>query len=1167
MPFSISILSHLSIIIYPNSSDTWDISSPFPTEVLGMGETAFVISTASVCNDGSLHLVPVRFSEAGTLLNEVDFLIKTLMESKSTAESSGIGGLSKLKDFSFSVIKDNGSVGGNMLLENILALIGRTIVVVMGIGSNEIEDVSNPVTERILFKGKISKPNIGALNIEFEVKGLLNTCDDFVGGEKVENSDGSIVSQAIVFGDCGELLVPLTKKIDGNKITLQFPQSGDYIIKDLYVKASSGNEPTYGKVNTSFNIVNGEVVFNTPLSTNLVLMKNIPAGMNILQVNGHWEIGIIFTIPLTYVPVTNEVCDFQLRTGAGESIYTTNKFIYQRSETFLVGSVSTIVHFFICGWESIFGFIHDIIEAGSYVTGGKTYYPQIFFGLGKVRHQIDYTIVGEVQNPVEKEIDALPYDGSSWRFEELKEEIQKRDTASIKQFQTIPPHGLVIKIDNEQMLIIYSEKNSSEPTSESATGSPSNSLIWVIRGFNNTVATSHLSGAPIIVMVDSLEQIFYTIERELQSLNTMSPSGDFSFFNISEFLNGIKNLEVKNWGGKGMSSGNHDPVAYIGLDWKLPELSGDIYKLYMTGKAYCKGDITSGSFPNYCSITMALNPKEDIETDYDYRRFFGGMRIPLSISNKMFLSKYFDYNGILSPDYIQGGYIFDLETSWLCTTRVDAVSKDYYLGAKGEQASPITDFSELKELNFFIIFNSNVTNTKKSTFSLTRPILNIILKSNLKDVDVYAQLIPKSLFANPKETYDVGDNCRIALFPEDNKILPILNIPSAIAVSDDNLKYFGYIKMLHNASFGGKIFSSDVPNSGYLTTNIHELFDIGKIYPTEGKCHYVGSYGLQQLNYVPSGLFDVGRELVDGGNYYVWVDPVAKKLKLVEKTSVDNSGNPVNIIEQLFTTYAPELSLDATSLAKAKLDRADWRARILIEDEIKLSSLVDLIAKEHGLIVNEGNDGKIFITAISIPVPDAGYPVITLHDIILNKNGLSYKEEFTHIEYLITKMDVYYNYIDKKYKNLIESDKLSCKHYLEEAKEFTDTDIKIKLNLKTIFDEATALKIAELKSFYHKSPTRIIEIDGLLTLDYFNIGAWNTISGGVPEISGKIYLVLGKSEQPPYINTKPKCKLTIFEYDWSVDDLRIQEVPVQDLLDDYDEVPDTTTDYDEIPNV
>jgi len=1164
MPFSTSTLSHISIVIYPNSTDTWTISSPFPGEVLGVGEVAFVISTASVCNDGSLHLVPGRLIDINTHSNEIDFLIKTLMDSKASAESSGIGGLSKLKDFSFSMIKDNGAIGGNITSNNIISLIGRVIVLVIGIDSNDITDIANPLTERVVYKGKISHPSKDNLNITYEVKGLLSAADSSVGGAKVTNSDGSVTIEPIVFGDCGELLVPLTKKIDGNKITLQFSQGDDYIIKDLYVKASSGNEPIYGKVNTAFDIVNDEIVFKTSMSTNLVLMKNIPAGMNILQVNGHWEIGIIFTTPMIYVPVADEVCDFQLKTAANEFLYTTNKFIYQRTEVISVGNVDTTVYFFTCGWEAIFGYIHEIIEDGAYNSGGKVYYPQIYFGIGRVCHQVDYNIVGETQNPVEKESDALPYDGSTWLFKELKEEIQKRNTASVKAFQTIPPQGLVIKIDNEQMLVTYSEKNSSEPTSEVATGAPSNSLIWVIRGFNNTAAVSHTAGAPIIVMVDSLEQIFYTIERELQSLNTISPSGDFTFLNISEFLKGTKNLEVKSWGGQGMSYGNHDPVGFIGLDWNLPDLSGDIYQLFMIGKAYCKGELTSGLFYNGCSITMALNPKEDIETDYDYRRFFGQMRRKISISKGMYLSHYLDWNGVKYDD-IQGGYIFDLDTAWMCHARVDPVTKDFYLGSKSSQLSSITNCSELKDLNFFVVFNSNTTNGKKSTFSMTRPTLNIVLKSNLKDVDVYAQLIPKSLFVNPKATYDVGDNCKIALFPEDNPLIVSPVYPSILALSDDNLRYFGLIPMLYGSNFGTPLIPGGVIGTGYLAENICKLFDIGKVFPVVGKCQYVWSSD-NIINYVPSGLFDIGKILVDGGNYYVWVDSVAKKLKLVEKTLINTNGNPVNIIEKLLTTYCPEISLDTTSFTRAKLDRNTWRARVLVDDEIKLSTLIDMIAKEHGLIVYEGHDGKIYIVAINIPFGGFGSQNITLHDILYDKTRLSYIEEFTSIEYLITKMDVYYDYIDKKYKKIIESNNLSCKEYLDEAKEYTDTDIKIKLNLKTIFDEVTALNIAQLKAFYHKCPTRIIKIDGLLSLESFNLGTWTTISGGVPDITGKLYLMIGKSGQLPFIKTKANCQLVLFEYDYLGSFSNIQEVPEQALIEDYDEVPNTTEDIDEVPN-
>ena len=1180
MPLGTSSIMHISIAIYKNDSDDWSSVSPFPGEVLTPPESAFVISTCDSCTDGSLHLVPGRLIGVESISNQVDFFIKTLMENKAAGESSGIGGMSKLKDFSFSIIKNNGSTGGDITNTQVLSLYGRKIILFIGIDSQTIQNINSIVTERQIFVGRISSPKINRQGNEivFFVKGLLDTYSVLVGGAKVETSEGNVETEPIVFGDCGEMFVPLVKKKVGNKTVLQFSQGADYIIKDLYVKVGSDNDPVYCKINTSYNLINNEITFNTAQSTSLRLINAIGDSNTKLTINGHWEIGIVFT-SISYMPVANEPCIFHLnKVGGGTPIIPSNKLIYSRTESVTIDAVTTIIYFFKCGWECIYGYIAGIIDDGAYNFGGNVYNPYIYFGIGRQEFKVDYRIIGEVVNPLEKEIDALGYSRfggtGNWNAQELKDFIQKRTDYGIKTFQTIPPRGLIIKVDNEEMLVIYTEKDSAEPAMESALSNPLNSLVWVIRGWNGTSPSSHLINTPITLMSESNEQIFYTLERKLQSLNTVTPSKDYIFSDFNKFLNEEESLSIKSEAGRGLLAGEHDPVGYIGLDFNLPDLSGDLYKIFMTGEASCGLD-NNETLLDWLrvSIALALNPKEDATADTEFRQQFGKRRCGDLTFVSTELSRFIAFYQCnwANNVYTQGKYIFDLDTSWEWSAELGVSANPIYNKRYSDwisgrdQYSNIKDYDELKETNFFLRFNSSSQWKKKSWFTLSLPTLNVIIKSQLKDMDIYAKVIPKSIFDSPKETYDVGTNCKICWSQLGNMMNPYVKEHPMLILSDDDLKYFGYIYIKPNVGFDllHTHFSSHTYGAGYLVENAYTLFDTGKVYPSVSKVETYGFGG--DLDYIPNGLLDVGKILIENGNCYIWSDQVTKKLKIIEKTNINN-GNPAYIIKRLFEIYCPQMELDTDSFTRAISDRSDWRARVLVEDEIKLVSLVDMIAKEHGLIVYENNLGKIFIVAINPPILSISYPDITLHDIIYDKNKLDYEENFTEIEYLITEMDVYYDYINNKFQKYIKSSELPCVSDFIIAKTYTNTDVKIKLSLKTIYEKTTALKIATLKSFYHRRPTRILTIRGLLSLEFFNMGIWNTISGGIPEIVNKLYLIIGKKEMLPYM-TKGECELVIFEYDWSEEDLRIQEVPEQSLIEDYDEVPVATNDIDEVPNV
>lgn len=1153
-----------SVAIYPNASDNWDIISPFPGVTLGMGVVAFVFSNSKINNDGSLHLLPDRLVDIGKSHNSVNFLTKTNIGQETTPESSGIGGMSKLKDINFGMLKDV------MEARDIIDLYGRTVVIFLS-ASNAIEDITDPNKSEVVYKGKIYSAKRKKESISFIVRGLLNTADPLVGGAVVETSDGTQQNEAIVFGDSGDMFIPISKKFIGGEYKLQWSQSDQYIIKDLYVKGGSVKEPVFSKINTPYNIINNEIIFNTEEFTSATLRFSIPAQISkdIIVAKASYELAIHFTTDPTFILTPGDRALYKERSPTRQF---PNKLIYKRTE--IIDSEN--IYIFSCGWEFIYGYLRNRID---YPTG---YVPQILFFAPVAMIDIDYVVTGENENPIEKEIDALPFTGTNWDGHELKTIIQTRLEDGVKLFQLISPEGLVIKIDDEEMLVTYTEKDSYEPTSEAVVDAPINTAICVVRGWNNTTETSHSIGTPIKVLnVDSKQKVIYTLEQKLQNITTVTPSPDWIFSDFDKFLNEEEPLVINSKAG--LISGKHDNAGFIGLDFKLPDTPGDLLYASLFGEATCGFDTNQTFIPEdldrSCFMNLALNVADDflLSKKLMYRRAFGERVGSHDKQDKPYFTK-FNTDSDLS---IQGEYEFLLKTSWEfdidVTTKLPQVLWAFYTIKKRTNIYDIPDYDELKKVSKFIVFNSSTMWKKRTWFNLTLPTLKVNMKASLEDVDIYAKVVPLSIFDNPSDTFAIGANCKIAWHPLGHSA----GEKNILAISDDDTRCFGYIwiSLLGKFDTNFSQFTVDPPFSnsavvGTLVKNLEYYNDSGKLYPSTNKKEWYQSEGagykagsFVRSDNLPDGLLDAGKFIVENDNCYIWVDQTSNLLKIALKQDTD-VGNPVRIIKTILETYYDDVTLDTTAFNIAITKRADWNARLLVKDEKKLISLVDKIAKEHGLLVFENNIGEISIVALDPPAEDEITRDITDSEVRYKKSDVAFEEIFTDLDYLITVLDVYYDFIDGKYKGYIKSNDLVNQDFFTVSNQFVENPIKVKLQLQSVFEENTANYCAEIKMTYHQIPTRVLKIMTTLGTSDIEIGEWVSCSSTkITEVSGKIYLVTGKKEQIPFHGKDPHIELTLFEYDWDSLVLRIQEVPEQNIVDDYDEVISTIDDIDEVPDM
>jgi len=1204
-----------NIAIYPNTGDSWDVLSPFPGETLGVGEEAFVFSDASSSNDGSLHLLPSRLIDVGKVGNEVNFLAKTNLESKTIPTTQGIGGMSKLKDFSFTITKDY--LGSNpMDQRDIINLYGRKVILFV-CESNAVEDPDDAGKSDIVFSGRIhsvTRPNTKEL--KWTVRGLLNTANPLVGGPVVEQSDGSQSNEAIVIGDSGDVYIPISKKENADGTTsLQWTQDDKYIIKSLHVKAGTDDEPIWLDIETPYDIINDEIVFNPTEYTSVKLTDAVPAGERIskIRLQNYHEVAFHlkkepdppdFVVGQAY-GFTGSIHPNQQSSGVGALLAKyNNKLIYIRSEEI----EEEMLHFFRVGWEFVYGDHRSKIEAGSWKVGSATVYPYIIKDKNAL-WPIDYAVTYKVA-PLEKETDALgrrfnpssPYPNFMERNEQKDlinrwgADSQTPEAPSDKTFQQIPKDPLLIQIDDEKMLVVYTEKDTGYPTTDFAPDAPTDMYAWVIRGYAGTDIASHADNAPVKLFTNISDKIIYTLKKRLKGLTTATPSTDWVFLNMKEWLEDTNDfLAVYNYAGIGVESGEHDPSGFIGLDWDLPDLTGDIHEIVMTGVAVCGEDLFDKEpwLPNksrMCFINLALHTvATGDETEWDEINFVQRRAVgEIQKSDPHSDDVYKIAQWRIEPDEVtddrtfNGAYRFKVKTTYdfKRSGQYLTTNANFFVHHKTNNYD-ILDYEELRETSMYMVFNGMNQWNHRSIFTVSKPILEVKLKNEIGNLDIYAKVIPKNLFTDPTDEFPVGANCKIAWHYADyyanNMDIDPVNLPNNMFMvsDDDNL---GFTRVYLEG--GGLEFGFITPNPntdypGFLVRDLIRPNGVGKFYPTQNLKEDYILPGIDPDNYVrqsgyDSGLLDAGKIFLENDNAYIWVDQANNKVKIVEKVIVDKS-NPVAVIQEILQTFYTDVTLDTAAFTKAIEQRLSWEARVLVTKEKPLIGLVDEIAKNHGLLVYEDDIGRMTTVALDPPaeeeVTDDIDDTMLIFKDAKKASLLDFKEKWTEMDYIITELDVYYDFFGTKFQKYIASADLSNQDDFVIAEQFTENPIKLKLQLKSVFSQGTADKSAIIKMVYHQIPTRILKVKTTLSTSNYKVGQWVTCTTSkIEETSGKIYLILGKRLQVPWLKKRPHVELTLFEYDWDAIKLRIQEVPTQTIVDNYDEVVTDIEKIDEVPN-
>lgn len=1258
MSFTGSGKMAVCIAIFPNSALEWTATSPFPGESLTGSEEYFVLSDSVEVGAASTKSHPIyrRLVSVGKSSNEVNFLAKTYINKNGESDSDGIGGLSKLKffDFGLSVSDYVSNVGEpvNKLTTNRIHLLYGHKIALYLTNTGKIEDLDHASVTPIFIGQVYGVSGRDQRSVTFVVKGILDTNDPTVKGETITNSEGQIVTDTLVFGDSGETYLKLNKVEDGGSLALSFTQSANYILKDLYVKQTNdANEDFFYPLINEYNLQGNNIqIVQDQLTT--AVWKNSQKAASSLSAYDRDRIVAenagIFAIQLRDEKAGGETITLpaDIPLVVGRDYYWREVTTAPNVCTFLgleeIDGVNGIesFHLFKAGYEFIEGHIAAKMVAKEFVSSTN-------FLVDSTEPTIIYqnvigTHVVQSAPPIYKDLDAtkskLNFDIYSFEeffnyFEDNGRD-QGRDgksrkgriTEALRIFQGIPKEPVVIKVDDEEMLVTYTEMETYKPTFETV-GVPLQNFIYVRRGINDTVIADHADGTPIYVKGAFSQKVKYSADIKLKGLKTMSATNKWNFNNLNSWLKGEGDLSVV------ASSPNSiiDPVPYLGLNWDIPNLTGELLSVAIQGDyaevnlqprlpAGGTGYLTplSGGNATQSFIGIALNAVGQDSDDWDItsiykipmtrrvigRRTNGQILGTLSFGNHcLALSQLAGDPASYRNVDVKGPFVLDLLNDIGGMVREEYTEPDEcrsffmrYSGLnnyKGTTPVKPTQISEFIEDPMYLFFVDDQRIARNASFKVSPITLDVQMETDLKDIEVYAKVVPKTSLGTITDSITVGSNCKII---KDNSS-PFKGFESIIVSDDDLLGYRFYPlgssglfkEVLSIPNVGSPILTA---NPGILTSNLpHQVdedestvnFTYSKMMTSTLQTYSLEPFDeddidlvsptvyVEESRTIASDIFyEEGKTFIEAGNFYVWVDQDNNQVHASQKSSSTN--NPVEVIRTLLLNYGgANVEIDTVTFDQASLARSLWKCKVVIDQETQLKSIIDKLAKEHGLLVYENELAQMACIPLDPPVEAAilsGSRDISDSIIIAKRGTAQFREQFTDLRYLITELDVYYDKDGDEYKGYIQSDQISYQGALDVAKDFIfDNNIKINLKLDTIIDKVTADQSAVLKSYFHYTPTRIITVKTIFDSSEWSIGQWVSCSSPtISDSSGKIYLITKKAVVPKFKDREIYVELIVYE--WDSDDLQrqIHEVPVEYTNTNYDEVITDVDQLTEVPN-
>lgn len=1134
----LKIMESVILIIYPSISDNWVTNPLFNSLPTSVG---YIMGSGSVVS--SLTEVTACMLKFGNIHNKIDFMQATQSERVEGKISYGVGGLTKLKTFKFSI---NGLDGKR--------IIGRKI---------EVRVYTSSTVYTTRFVGKASLVTIRSLDTEVTVKGTFSNSNPLLVGKEYVDVEGKIQNSPLILG-----MPPEYVKLDKYRSSVGVGLCYDdrLGITDIYVKDKKENN--FYKTTTPFEVKDSKIIFQD--AKMLYLATALTDNSTEVRVHDYVTYLITFdliTCPLDYtdyIILSNGSYDKKLtkiREEGISALYAGDVMLsYPEVFTGFRDKILDKVTNYTA-WTSSDGVTKDdLINTASWFESFDIYAIEgiqiprlvteneftlsddflLFFGERNYREAVYCTPAVPPQHPIKTEYLFAPPGN-----------IVPKDQSQ-----------MILKVGNEEMLILYADDGLVEDTQR---------VLNVVRGFNNTEIVAHSVDDLVIVLnsKNSYSPSVHIDERVRQLSNSDSePDPDYNKW-TTDWQDGV----YYNWEFIIHNNGNNTEREYLFFNPTIPDLTIseiESFYIYSYMRAYLQG------FTESLCLSIALAITEDEEysgasTSVDKsllsNRFFGynehaivehkNIHKPSHVSihsDYIVIDRWEQYKNNFTWNFSRAPFLYQ---TWVTnTSQIERrEGKQIMIGSWNMSNNPYPldtvnpsngriiisyavrntplEYENLQEIQYALVAIYPYLPAYQQIQADVELVLRTVIdcKAPISDNDWYAKLTSLSNEINDAtliQTISIGANATIYL--DNDSYLYMESDINPFSIYDISMTGFLSIKQAipltgYSDLAAGEIVEIDSLicklSSGFVfLESTNYVIDTTKIFVNSVKAKILGK------NEVSTALFIY---VIDGTDLKVY------------KKSASNAGNPANILKKLLLNYDiddnPSDPFDTSySFGKVRVNRALDKRTLIINKPTALTTILDSFCKNCGLVIYENNEG--LISLVDLQVNDSVVE-LTINDsnTLLNSKYIpEVRVKTLEAKYLISELDIKYSPLEEKFIKEVKSDNLNAAHInLLESSISYGADNKVVFHCNTTSDKNIALSSALTLLSYHYEPSDIYYIKTPISTN-LRIGS-KVIRMDIT------YLVIGVKETLPVGN-----KLAYLEYELLRDSSvsAIQEVYTND---------------------
>ena len=1202
----------IAVIIRPFQEDNWLLNPPFNSENLIVGEEGYIFAnTQDVTGFLNYHLLQDRMTSVGSITNRIDFMQKTIQDSSDRNITTGIGGVAKLKDFTFSL--------ANKSDLSIRDIYGREVEVRAYEGSDLQGDVFDTFTT--YFKGIIYSVSETIKEITIKAQGKLANNNPRIKGEPYIDPDGNKLFNFIFLGEStNPTEIRLNKVIGPLGVQLVFDDA-KYKIKQLLIKEKGLD--VFHKVDSPFSIKDGKIFFEG--KNTVRLNEDIASNTEKFKIDD----GVYMALKVN----TGFVTYFKYWVFHGGTprvdFWATYRFSYfDGGQEIGVYRVSPNL-VYEENWDKIKNFNpwemfltpNPILDGTEFKLSNNNAYQ------GHWIHEREGLVIPRYDTPF--------FTGDYFNL--LKEGVEftrRHHWTSLLVNDRVSQS--VIRIDDEEMLVLFANDNYDHDEQRE---------IIVIRAFNDTLAVAHSEDADVIVLSnDNSQEPLITIRKPVSKILYDGASRFHRGYNTWEdkFTDfDVMTDEYPYWWTFALDkTTTHDnDFRHLFFNPELPDLSvSELVRVYIRSKMNGDSILKDSTKPSFMAVGLAMtqtsesfksqqNPQNGDTREDDIHRSLS--RLLVGYNKKGFslldntslgqvVNDNFDLHDRLFSVPADDGDSIPWQNAYAAFMHMipmaevvpnsPLVEKDIFIGETNEleilgswsyykefvgnvpslflryfafsvvddQKINIQNYEELRGMNFALVAHIIRSSTLTMNIYISRLDFYAQVRCPLVENEWYATfksleggsnkgtIITDTTVIGPNASMFLTGDERFLLAESDTRPFVVfeLTLDGKLNLLDEALLATypdladGYLARFTNEDSYGKVANQATGFKWIQTVD-------------ESDSQFPFIIQIEEFtNFITS--IKVGEQVAESKEYSLVIN--GNDIEVWKKGEIAD-GNPVTVIETLLITYAKHEAADLDlvtfdSVRDVRQTHAN-KCTIVIEDEINVNTIINKICKNFGLILFETINGLIGIADL-LP-PDEISVILELDDpsIQLTTNSIAdYKIQFIDLRFLITDMTLRFRPLGNKFKQEIEGKNLpsSIIDKFETASTFTDNATEVAFHHESTNDKPTAIFCAQLKMYFHYIPTRIITVKTTLNWLELNLGTWiriNSVSNSIRGTFGKIYLIISTKGVFPVGNKRPFAQLELFEYDENRFLANIQEVYEENINTNYQEVYDDVDDIQE----